>query len=163
MKLVVADAGPLIGMARIGQLDLLKQLYGKILIPTQIFAELKLSSTRPGARIVAQAIETGWIKCITVYNPGKVMKLSRVVDAGEAEAIQLALEHRAAFLLIDDKKGRKAAKSRGVPIIGTGAVLLAAKKAGLLNKVAPLLEALTRAGYRFSPALYARIIQLANE
>jgi predicted nucleic acid-binding protein len=81
----------------------------------------------------------------------------------KAESIQLALEQKARLLIIDDKKGRSAAKSRGVPVIGIGGILLSAKKAGLLRKVAPILDELASVGYRLSPALCNRIVELAEE
>ena len=43
MRSVVADAGPLIGLARIGRLNLLRKLFGTIAIPPHVFHELKLS------------------------------------------------------------------------------------------------------------------------
>ena len=86
-----------------------------------------------------------------------------MVDSGEAEAIQLATEQNATLLLIDDRKGRKTAKKRGIHIIGTGGVLIVAKKAGLLAEVSPVLKELASIGYRLSPALCERIIELAQQ
>lgn len=163
MKIVVADASPLIGISRSGHLTLLQKLYNEILIPARVREELKLSSNRPGSQSVLEAIHAGWIKCVTIHDKNQVAMLGRVIDAGEAEAIQLAIEQQADILLIDDRKGRKVAKYRGVPIIGTGSMLIAAKHAGLLDKVAPVLDALNHAGYRLSPALCEHIIRLAGE
>jgi predicted nucleic acid-binding protein len=56
---VVADAGPLIGLARVGLLDLLRHLYGKILIPVQVFEELQTSEGRPGSRALRAALQEG--------------------------------------------------------------------------------------------------------
>jgi predicted nucleic acid-binding protein len=162
-KIVIADAGPLIGLARIKQLVLLQSLYEKLLIPPKVREELKLSSHKPGSRMVAEAIQTGWIRCIPVHSRNQVTVLCHTVDAGEAEAIQLAREQHADLLLIDDPKGRKTAKNKGVTIIGTGGVLVAAKKAGLLNEVKPILTALRHTGYRLSSALCQRILKLAGE
>ncbi|GAK56406.1 hypothetical protein U27_03368 [Candidatus Vecturithrix granuli] len=163
MKIVVADAGPLIGIGRIGHLSFLQRLYGKLLIPARVREELKLSSNRPGSQMVLEAIHAGWITCVPVHDTSQITILGRVIDAGEAEAIQLAVEQKADLLLIDDRKGRKAAQKRGVSVIGTGGVLVAAKKAGLLDAVAPVLNALSLAGYRLSPALCEQILRLAGE
>lgn len=59
---VVADAGPLIGLARVGLLDLLRQLYGKVLIPVQVFEELQTSEDRPGSRALRAAVQEGWLE-----------------------------------------------------------------------------------------------------
>ena len=163
MKVVVADAGPLIGLGRIDHLTVLQQLYGELLIPERVRDELHLSSNRPGAQRILEAIQAGWIRCIPIHNRTQVTLLGRIIDAGEAEAIQLAIEQHADLLLIDDLNGRKAAKRRGVPITGTGGMLVAAKRAGFLKAVAPVLDALLQAGYRLSPALCQQLLMLAGE
>ena len=61
-SIVVEDAGPLIGMARIGHLSLLQRLYNSILIPPRVFKELKISSGKPGAKVVSEALNAGWIE-----------------------------------------------------------------------------------------------------
>lgn len=162
-SLVVADAGPLIGMARIGRLSLLQSLYGSVVIPPRVFEELKISSDRPGAKAISEAIHSGWIKIAELKSPSSSTILRLLLDAGEAEAIQLAMEQKARLLHIDDKKGRKTAKSRGIHVIGTGGVLITAKKARLLVEISPILKELASAGYRLSPALCERIIELADE
>jgi predicted nucleic acid-binding protein len=124
---VIADAGPLIGLARIGRLNLLRKLVGTVAIPPQVFHELELSSDRPGTMAILEAIDSGWIKLEKIKNPNKLSRLHLLVDAGEADAILLALEQDARMLIIDDKKGRKTAKNIGLPVVGTGGVLIAAK------------------------------------
>jgi predicted nucleic acid-binding protein len=86
-----------------------------------------------------------------------------LVDAGEAESIQLALEKNANILIIDDRKGRKIAKSRDIRIIGTGGILIAAKRKNILDEVAPILDNLAGVGYRLAPDLCRRILELADE
>ncbi len=109
-SLVVADAGPLIGMARIGRLSLLQSLYGSVVIPPRVFEELKISSDRPGAKAVSEAIHSGWIKIAELKSPSSSTILRLLVDTGEAEAIQLAMEQKARLLLIDDRKDKKLQK-----------------------------------------------------
>lgn len=162
-SIIVADAGPLIGIARIGHISLLQSLYKSIIIPPRVLEELKISSDKPGAMAVSEAIRDGWIKIVELERASDSAVLRLLVDAGEAESIQLALEQNAHLLIIDDKKGRKTATSRDIRIIGTGGILISAKKAGLLEKVSPVLNELANAGYRLSPRLCKRIKELANE
>jgi len=160
---VVADTGPLIGMGRIGHLHLLRGLYDIISISPQVYEELKISSDKPGAKAAAEAINTGWIRVVPLQKPIDTPILGSLIDAGEAESIQLAMEQKARLLIIDDKKGRSAAKRRGIHVIGIGGILLSAKKAGLLRKITPILDELASVGYRLSPALCNRIVELADE
>lgn len=159
-QIVVADAGPLIALARTGHLPLLKHLFKRVLIPKAVADELELSSDRPGARTLAQAITPrGWlvVKPVHVDRP-----LTLALGPGETEAILLA-SHENALLLIDDRKGRRAATSAGIKVIGTGRVLIAAKHQGLLESVSDALDQLAEAGYRISDALVQRLRELAGE
>ncbi len=161
-KVVVADTGPLIGLGYAGYLNILQQLYGEVLIPEQVQNELQLSSHRPGAANVAEAITTGLIKVHKLRQPPEFL-LQDMIDAGEAAAIQLAIEQQADILVIDDKKGRRVAKMKNLRIVGTGGLLLASKKAGYVEEVEPILEKLVVGGYRLSDALCQQILKLAGE
>jgi hypothetical protein len=162
-RIVIADAGPLIGLARVNQLNLLEKLYHQITIAPRVLEELKLSSEKPGATIISAATDAGWLRVSQLKKKENHSILNLLVDAGEAESIQLAIEQNANILIIDDRKGRKIAKSRKVRIIGTGGILIAAKRKGLLDKVAPIINELAAVGYRLSPDLCRRILELADE
>ena len=94
-SVVVADTGPLIALARVGCLDLLRRLYREVTVPTAVEAELELTSERPGAAVLAAAFEDGWLRC-THIAPARdeVQELGRLLDAGEVEAIVLAVSAR---------------------------------------------------------------------
>lgn len=160
---VVADAGHLIGIARVGHLSILQGLYSSVTIPLRVFEELNTSSNKPGAKALSEAISAGWLQIVELKRPIDSAILRLLIDAGESESIQLALEQNARLLIIDDKKGRKAAKSHGIRVIGTGGILIFAKKAGLLDEVSQVLNKLESVGYRLSPGLCNRILELANE
>jgi predicted nucleic acid-binding protein len=162
-RIVVADAGPLIGLARVNQLDLLEKLYLQITIAARVLEELKLSSAKPGAAMISAAIDAGWLRASQLKKKDDHSILNLLVDAGEAESIQLALEQNADILIIDDRRGRKTAKSHDIRIIGTGGILIAAKRKGILDKVSPIMDDLADVGYRLSPDLYQRILDLADE
>jgi predicted nucleic acid-binding protein len=157
---VVADAGPLIGLAKIGSIELLHRLFGSVLIPEAVAAELHLDTPLPGALALNLARKQGWLKIQEVSAVPR--RLLETVDRGEAEAITLA-SSRHARLLIDERIGRAAAKAEGVTIFGTGAVLIKAKQAGLITSVRTELKALTDYGYRLSDALQRELLRLVHE
>lgn len=162
-KTLVADTGPLIGLARVRHLHLLESLFTEVVVPPEVHRELRIKERRPGSQALEKALEEGWLSVTPLATGSREpAPLTQALDVGEVEAIRLA-EERSAILLIDDRRGRAAAKRRGLRIVGTGGVLLAAKKAALLPRVAPVLRALEDSGYRLSPALVGRILQIADE
>lgn len=159
-RVIVADAGPLIALARTGHLGLLSALFHEVLIPQAIREELKLSSDRPGARELRRAVAPGgWMK---VRKVDTQMEMSPALGPGEKEAILLA-SRKKTLLLIDDHKARQAAKSLDVRVIGTGRLLIEAKRQGLLKHVAPVLDEFAAAGYRLSGVLVRHMKKLAKE
>lgn len=160
IRLVVADAGPLIGLARIDRLDLLHQLFGRVSIPDAVAAELCLDGPLPGARALGIAVGQKWLQIVPVTEV--LRSLLTVVDRGEAEAITLA-KLKNARLLIDETIGRRAAQRAGVRVFGTGAVLVRAKETGAITEVRRELDALMAAGYRISVRLRDAILMMAGE
>jgi predicted nucleic acid-binding protein len=157
---VVADAGPLIALATTGHLSLLHGLFGHVLIPEAVRDELELSSHRPGAAALSRVLSPkGWL--VVNSTRGKGLPTS-ALGMGESEAIEVAAREHA-VLLIDDRRGRRAARGAGVSVIGTGRLLLAAKQKGLIKRVSPVLDQLADAGYRLSDALVERLKQRADE
>lgn len=162
-RVVVADAGPLIALARVGHLDLLRELYDAVCIPPMVHAELAIDTGKPGAKVLADAFDAGWITVKPIVDADAVSSLSRLLDPGESEAIVLAEQESARFLLIDDARGRRIARERGIPVVGVAGVLLSAKLRGALAEVCPVLEALSQVGYRLSPRLVAAVLERAGE
>ena len=164
-QVVVADAGPLIGLARIDQLSLLTSLYGPVLVPETVLVELRADSGRPGSRTLSNALAQGEIQTgqLAEGHQAELARLRLLLDVGEASAILLAEQVGCRFLLIDERRGREIARRRGLPVVGLGGVLLAAKRLGLLQSVRPALIELSQEGYRLSDALITEILHLANE
>lgn len=160
---IIADAGPLIGLARIGLLSLLQGLYGTVVIPATVFVELRTVEDRPGSRALRKALEEGWLKPEEIRPTEELKILLLLLGRGEAEAILLAEQRPCRFLLLDEKRGRTMARRRGIRVVGTGGVLLAAKQRGLLNSVSLVLDQLAGAGYRLSVELRAEILRRAGE
>jgi predicted nucleic acid-binding protein len=161
--LVIADAGPLIGLSRIGRLNLLHRLYGTVLMPPAVEAELCLAEPRPGVAPLIEAVTDGWLEVAPPSPSADLLKLKLLLDAGEAEALELANQRGCRFVLMDDRRGRNIARHWNIPIAGTGAVLLAAKSGGLIHAVAPAIEELGAARYRLGPGLIAALLRKAGE
>jgi len=160
---IVADAGPLIGLARVGLLDLLRQLYGRVLIPVQVLDELQISEDRPGSLALRTAVQAGWLQSVLVASSEELESLGLALGPGEASAILLAGRSPCRFLLLDERRGRAVAKRRELRVVGTGGVLLTAKQQRLLEQVSIALDRLAKAGYRLAPELRNQILILAGE
>jgi len=147
--IVVADSGPLIALAKIGKLHILHELFGEVVIPRAVWVEVvERGAGKPGSGEVKVA---EWIRIVEVKDDLGVEILEREIERGEAEAIVLAKELGASLLLLDEKIPRIIAKSLGLKVAGSLAVLFMAKKRGILNEDLDLLiSELRRKGVYFS-------------
>lgn len=110
------------------------------------------------------AVQTlDWIEIRPVTNLELLRTLQTNLDAGEAEAITLAVELNANRLIIDERRGRNEAKRFGLEAIGLLGILLAAKQRGIILQVKPLLDDLRDRGFWVREALYAEVLKLAGE
>ncbi|MCC5657442.1 DUF3368 domain-containing protein [Nostoc sp. XA010] len=128
-SVIVADSSPLIYLAIIAQLELLPQLYQRILLPTAVWDEVTIQGVAlPGAQAVSQLT---WLE---IQAPEALIlePLSILVDRGEAEAIALAQSTPDSTVLLDDAQARRVAERLGIRRIGTLGILRKAKKAGLI-------------------------------
>ena len=174
-RVVIADAGPLIALARVDKLDLLRQLFGRVTITTQIAQELLDGGPFPDTPTLEIALSQPWLQTIDVGNllPDDWLDQCRdwmnlhQIDLGEASAMVLAQHSQAqgdsALLVIDDFRGRSAAQHAGMAILGTTGLLLLAKQAGLVDAVKPLMLAMRQSGYFFSGRLIEAALRQAVE
>lgn len=160
--IVVSDASPLIALAAVQQLDLLRILYGEVLLPSAVYDEI--TAIRPAAPGANEVRNADWLYIRHVENRTLADALSLDLDVGEAEALSLAVEADADLLLMDERRGRIAATRLGRRVIGVLGVVVEAKAAGLVPAVRPILDALVQqAGFYISPALRDRILATAGE
>jgi predicted nucleic acid-binding protein len=89
--------------------------------------------------------------------------MSPTLGAGEREAIALAVEVHAQKIILDDLPARRLAASLGLSVIGTVGLILAAKHAGLVPAVAPVLDEMVAAGFRLSQTVVAAVLASAGE
>jgi uncharacterized protein len=161
--IVISDTSPITSLAAVGQLDLLLQLYTKILIPEAVYRELTATSTPVPGCVEVQTFD--WIEVRQVTNRSLIaVLLEQQLDEGECEAIALAIEINAELLLIDERRGRAEADKLGLRITGLLGVLVEAKQKGFIVAVKPVMDDLIgTAGFRVADALYTRILQMVGE
>lgn len=158
--LVVSNTSPILNLAIINQLFLLQQQFGKVLIPKAVVEELKISENRPGSAIIQDAIASGWIEVQEAHDQSLTRLLKQTLDQGESEAISLALELNADWILLDEREGRKTAKFLGLQVTGILGILLRAEQDGQLESLPVAINNLIhQAGFRIAPNLLKRILE----
>jgi hypothetical protein len=160
--IVVSDSSPLINLAAVGHFEVLKHLFSTVLIPPAVYREVvEAGEGRAG---VEDVLNAPWIQEVPVRNQSFADVLKRELDAGEAEAIALALEQEANIVLLDERQGRRRAEAFGLRITGVAGLLIEAKRQELLKEVGPVLMALRdEAGFWMSDHLYHEVLVLAGE
>jgi uncharacterized protein len=157
MAEVVSNTGPIIALANIGQLDLLRRLFNRIIIPPAVRDEVEDEIS------LAALQSASWIRIQSVNDRLAAGLLREELDAGESEAIILAGELSASLLLLDERAATRKARSIGLQTIGTLGVLLMAKTRKMISDVETPLDDLRRTGFYMSEALYRQILESANE
>jgi hypothetical protein len=152
-EIIIADSSPLIGLAKIGQLDLLSLLARRVMAPPAVWKEV----VGPG-----EVAQRKWIEIVTP-EPATVAPLLILLGEGEAEAIALAQREKTAVLLLDDLRARKIAARLNLRRMGTVALLGQAKRAGLVKKLKPSLEALLDCGIYIRKELIEAALKEAGE
>lgn len=160
----VSNTSPLLNLAIVDQLSLLQQQFPELLIPPAVRDELQADEDRLGSPALRAALDAGWLRVVELDNPAVARAFGEQVDRGEAEAIALGLQVRAAVVLIDERDGRALATGLGLQVTGLLGVLLRARRGGELAAVAPILDALeSDADFRLSAALRQAVLDEAGE
>ena len=129
-------------------LDILPALFDPIIIPPEIEREFGSAFS--------------WLQTENLTSRVLVTALQMVVDAGEAEAIALAIE-KSCLLISDDKQARLAAKHLGVAVIGTVGVLVRAKQSNVISALKPILDDLELNNFFISRALREEALRIVGE
>ena len=148
---VVSDSSPIIALERIGHLDLLYRLFEDIAVPPAVAREVYPDGPPPA-----------WIHVrtpVTSADPA----LATTLGPGERESILLAVELRARVVVLDDLPARRVAAARGLTVVGTAGIALAAKTAGVIEAVGPLLDQLAKAGFHLSQRVRSAVLRAGNE
>lgn len=153
--LVVADTSPINYLILIQHELLLPTLYTQVIIPPAVLRELEDPET-PGAVRTWVAHRPAWFEVRTPQRPLAEAAFP-ALGAGEREAIVVAEEVQADFVLIDERDGRRVARSRALAVVGTLGVLEEAAIRGLLD-LPRALARLQATTFYASPALFEELL-----
>ena len=149
-KAIISDTSCLILLEKIGELELLNKLFGRIIITNEIAAEFRMSLP-------------SWFDLRQPSDKNYQSIIEASLDKGEASAIALAVELQDCLLIIDDMKGRNFARQLGLTIIGTIGIIVDAKLTGVIPSVKPLLMKIRQTNFRISDKLEALILNKSRE
>jgi predicted nucleic acid-binding protein len=152
--IVVADTTPLNYLILIGHVDILRQEYGRVLIPRAVHDEMLHGDAPPLVRAWATN-PPEWLEIVSLGKP--LPAVDTDLDRGEAEAIELAEQLHSTWLLMDEAAGRKEAMRRGLQTVGTLWILRNAHMRGTLNLHVALAQ-LEESGFRMSETLVRMIL-----
>ncbi len=136
--LTVSNTSPLLNLAIIGRLGLVRSQFGSVLVPPAVVKEFHLEEGRPGSSALRQAIEGGWIVEKEPSDDPLVRTLRQDLDQGESEAIALAVEEGAGLILLDEREGRRRARNVGLEMTGALGILAQADRRGNLDSISRL-------------------------
>jgi uncharacterized protein len=148
---IVCDTGPLIALSLIDQLDTLRSLYHPVLVPRVVLDEVTAGGVdRPGASAILAA---DWLEPVEDVTPDPL--LAEELGPGEAAVIAVSLRLHACLVLLDERRARRiAARSYGLRVKGSAGLLVAAKRAGLIAEVRPLLDSMVKKGVTSRQVVY---------
>lgn len=156
-EVVVSDTSPLQYLHLADAIGVLPRLYGRIIVPLAVVAELAAGKARG-----YHTPSLDGLKWVEITAPISLRSLPSKLGIGEQEAISMAVE-RGLPLLVDDRDARLCARGLGLVVVGTFGVLLEAKRHGFVERIAPLLERIIASGFRLDPAIRQRVLELAGE
>ena len=158
---MISNTGPLIALALIDRLDILRSLFKAISVSETVHAEILQGGVL--GRGLTQYRAASWIQMEALQKSLDPL-LTAVLDAGEASVIQLARERGADAVLIDERKARKIARTvYGLTVIGTARILVDAKRQGLFTSVGAEIDGMRASGYWIHDDIVNRAVREAGE
>lgn len=158
---VICNATPLINFAAINRLDILKKLFGNLIIPKAVYRETTQASF-PSSQLIPNAIAEEWLQVEVIKEITD--NISNLLDPGEREAIALALLNGETRILLDEQEAREIAKNFELQVIGTLGILILAKKNQIISEVKHPLEQMRKeAQYWVSDSLVRQILEQVEE
>lgn len=162
--LVVSDTSPLSNLAILGRLELLREQFAMVRMPPAVARELRALRNSEARQGLGEAVESGWLVEVSLPAAAPFPVELHGLDAGETEALRLALAIRADRVLVDEKEARQRAAALGLRSIGVLGVLLVARQNGRIESLAAEIARLRReAGFFVARELEVKMRALAGE
>lgn len=157
----VINAGPLVALTLLDQLDLLPALFAQCWVPQTVYDEVAVAGIgKPGSKSLQSPDWRARVRMSPTPDPLLVMEL----DAGEADVISLARQLSPCVAIIDERRGRRIAQQvYGLNVKGTAGILVEAKRRGLISSVRPQLLELRAAGYFIADGVILAACKAAKE
>jgi len=164
---VVSNSSSLIYLAKVGRLNLIKNVFGRVWIPEAVFCEVVTQGKALGiaeAPIIEEAVGQ-WIfkerirpEIDAEYG---FLDENERIGPGERQALKLCKQLNANLFIVDDKEARRAAKILKVKTLGTCGILIQARRQGLVSseEAEEILNDLVKVGFRIDSILYRRLIK----
>lgn len=149
-KTIIADTSCFIILANIGEIELLKALYGTVLTTNEVEAEY--GEPFPG-----------WVEIKSPADKTLQHVIEMEVDKGEASAIALAVEITGSILIVDDYKARRVAEKLELTITGTLGVIIKAKLSGIIPGIKPYLNKMKETGFYLSDEIIKQALKESGE
>ena len=169
---VVSNASPLIYAAKIGFLDAMEKLHGKILIPPTVYNEVAEKGAKKKAAdalVIEEAVTKGHLQIVELNERAKaeieVLTRTQDISVGEAEAIALAKQVKATLLIIDERSGTIAARVWGIKTIGLLGVIIEAMHQGIITfeELKRYYNRLIETEFRLKHRDYVKAMELAEK
>lgn len=160
IKKIIINSSPLIVLFKSKQADILPQLFEEILVPEAVWDEIIITTKNDAA---AQQLPTvSWAKKVEeiIITPEVA---AWDLGKGESSVLSLSLNYPNYAAIVDDRAAKKCAKSLGIITLGTGGILLLAKRRGLIDSMTPRLDALRNAGLWLSDRIFNLLKRQAGE
>ena len=159
--IVIADASPLIALARVGGLSWLQQLFTEVMVTDAVLAEVLTGRYPDTEAPIRQARTAGWLQAVAIASTEPALP---DLDEGEASSIRWALSRNGpALLLIDERSGRAVAQELGLSVAGTAAVIGLARQRGLIPSARQVFAALHASDFRIAPAVIQAVLDRCGE
>jgi predicted nucleic acid-binding protein len=149
------NASPLIVFGKIGQLDLLTKLPDEIVVPEAVAIEIKAGPDNDAARL---AVESGMFRLVQVPDPTPELA-AWDLGAGEAAVLSYVLHSPGWIAILDDGAARKCANAFGIGVKGSLAIVVLAKKRGLIPHATQLLHTMQEVGLRLDDRTIRKVLK----